>query len=266
MEFLSIYWLYIKTFFKARAEYRFGLFCALFANFYSYLITYLTCYILISSLKSIGGWDFPDLSILFALNLLASSVSAALIWYTVFNLSSMITSGKLDGLLIKPVGVMKQLIFQRFGDTALAQILTSIIFLILAIYIKVDEFSVLKIVYLIFCIIGGVLIHCGFMILVGSVSFWTFRSSEIGKMVYYDIRSLIQFPLQIYPKWIKFTLTFIFPWAFVNYYPSLILLNKVKNIGEFILGIIAPIIGLLFFMFSLFVFNKGLNKYTGVGN
>jgi ABC-2 type transport system permease protein len=265
-EFLSTYWLYIKTFFKSRAEYRLGFLLGLFSNFYCYFITYSTYWVLVSGLGNIGGWDFSDLSILYGLSLLTYSISGTLIWYTVYHLDGLITGGGLDLYLTRPVGIMRQMIFQRFGDTFIGQIIVTIIFLVTAFIIKAHILTPLLIGYLFFAISGGILIQTGAMILVGSLSFWTLRSSEIGNIVYYDIRGMTQYPLSIFPRWIQLVLTYIFPWAFINYYPSLILLNKVESTMDFILGLLTPLIGALFLVLSIFVFNKGLKKYSGAGN
>jgi ABC-2 type transport system permease protein len=137
-EFFSTYWLYIKTFFKARAEYRAGFFFGLFANFYCYFITYSTYRVLISSLGNIGGWDFADLSMLYGLSLLTYSISGTLLWYTVYHMDRAITSGGLDMYLTRPLGVLRQMIFQRFGDTFLGRIIVTIIFLTMAVIAKVE--------------------------------------------------------------------------------------------------------------------------------
>lgn len=266
IDFFSTYWLYIKTFFKSRAEYRAGFFFGLLANFYCYFITYATYWVLVQGLGNIDGWDFSDLSILYGLSLLTYSISGTLIWYTVYHLGETITTGGLDIYLTRPLGVLRQLIFQRFGDTFLGQIAVTVIFLVAAFVDKLDQMTPLLLVYLIFSIIGGVLIQSGAMILIGSISFWTNRSAAIGEIFYYDFRSITQYPLSIFPKWIQYILTYIFPWAFINYYPALILLNKAEQPSDLVLGMLSPVVGALFLLFSLFVFHMGLRKYSGAGS
>lgn len=265
-DFFSTYWLYIKTFFKSRAEYRAGFFFGLLANFYCYFITYATYWVLVNGLGSIGGWDFADLSILYGLSMLTYSISGTLIWYTVYHLGEAITRGELDTYLIRPVGILRQMIFQRFGDTFIGQIIVTVIFLISAIIVKIETMTPLLFIYLIISVISGALIQAGGMILIGSISFWTKRSSEIGQIFYYDMRQITQYPLAIFPRWIQYLLTFVFPWAFINYYPSLILLNKAASQTELWLGLLSPVVGVLFLTLSLFVFNKGLKRYSGAGS
>lgn len=264
--FLGTYWLYIKTFFKARAEYKVSFFLGMGANFYCYFITYATFWVLISGLGKIGGWDFSDFSILYGLSLLTYAISGTLLWNTVYHLGEIITSGDLDVFLTRPLGIIKQLIFQRFGDSFLGQIVVTLIFLVCAVIKKNNHFSPLLCLYMIIIILSGVCIQAGGMIIIGSISFWTNRSEEIGDIFYYDIRSMTNYPLFIFPRWIQLGLTFVFPWAFINYYPSLIILDKIKNPQEFVLGLLSPLVGAIFLGLALFLFKKGLNKYSGAGN
>jgi len=264
--FLDIYWTYIRTFFRARAEYRFGFITGLFSNFYCYLITFATFWVVTSKFGSIGGWTFADMSILYGLNLLTYSLSGTLIWYTVYHLEREITAGSLDGYLLRPMNLMGQMMCQRFGDTFIGQILVTLIFLVSSFMTLIDRFTPLLAIYIVFAIIGGMLIQGGAMILIGSISFWTLRSSEIGDIVYYDLRYLTHYPLGIYPKWIKLALTYIFPWAFINYYPSLIILGKSSSSMDTILGWLSPLVGILVLIVAVSLFNTGLRRYSGAGN
>ena len=265
-DFFSTYWLYIKTFFKSRAEYRAGFFFGIFSNFYCYFITYITYWVLVSGLGSIGTWDFSDLSILYGLSLLSYSISGTLLWYTVYHLGETITSGGLDTYLTRPLGVLRQMIFQQFGDTFLGQILVTVIFLVAAFSSKWERMTPLLFAYLVLSVIGGIFIQSGGMILVGSISFWTSRSEEIGEIFYYKLRSITNYPLVIFPQWIQWLLTFLFPWAFINYYPSLILLGKVETYSDLVLGLLSPAVGILFLLLSLLVFHCGLKRYSGAGS
>ncbi|MDD4296883.1 MAG: DUF2461 family protein [Ruminiclostridium sp.] len=83
---------------------------------------------------------------------------------------------------------------------------------------------------------------------------------------YGDMRTFVHYPLSIFPSFIRVILTYILPWAIINYYPSMIILHKVQTTEEFVLGILSPVIGILFFLLSLFIFNCGLRRYSGSGS
>ena len=266
MNFIRLYFFYVKTFFKARAEYRVSFFLGLFANFITYFLIYISYWIITNKLHGIEGWKFEDLTILYGISLLTYAVAGTLLWYTVYNLSSLILKGTLDVLLTRPMGIVKQLICYRFGDTFLAQILVTMIFLGIALYREKELFSGIKLLYLFLILISGICLQMAGMLVVGAISFWTLKSEEIGEIFYYQFRNLTQYPLGIFPGIIQVMLTFIFPWAFINYYPSLLLLNKADGMFERICGYIAPLVGVVALLAALKFFRYGLRHYSGAGN
>ncbi|MDR0670200.1 MAG: ABC-2 family transporter protein [Treponema sp.] len=266
MDFLDIYFSYVKMFIKSRMEYRFSFFSGMLANFYCYFITYTTFWVITSKFTAIAGWSFEDMSILYGLNLLTYSLAGTLFWYTVFHLENEITTGNLDSYLIRPIGLIKQMMCRRFGDTFIGQIIVTLFFMAAAVININYRLTVWSWLYLIMAVFGGVLIQSGAMIILGSLSFWTLHSTELSDIVYYGIRNFVHYPLSIFPGYIRIILTYIFPWALINYYPSLIILRKVQTAEEFVLGIFSPVLGILFFLLSIFVFNRGLRKYTGSGS
>ena len=266
MDFLRTYLGYIRLFFKGRMEYRFSFFAGMFSNFFCYFITYCTFWVLTSKFDSIAGWNFDEMSILYGLNLLTYATSGLFYWYTIYHLSEEIISGRIDIYLLRPMGVIKQMVCQRFGDTFIGQIVVTVIFMVSAISKISYQMTVFSYIYLIFAILSGVLIQSGAMILLGSLNFWTMRANELSGFLYYDIRTLIHYPLDIFPQGIQILLTFVLPWALINYYPSLLILNKVQTPLELIVGLCAPVFGVLFFALSVKVFNIGLRRYSGTGS
>lgn len=138
-----------------------GLFLTLFANFYCYFITYATYWVLVYGVSNIDGWDFSVLSILYGLSLSTYSISGTFIWYTVYHLDEIITNGNLDLYITRPLGVLRQMVFQRFGDTFLGQMAVTIIFLVSAFAAKMEQMLALLFFYLLLCICGGVMIQAG---------------------------------------------------------------------------------------------------------
>lgn len=262
---LDLYRKYIIMFFKSRSEYRLGFIAGIFANLYCYFITFISFWVIVSKFKSIDGWDFSDLSVLYGLDLLSYALAGTLGWYSIYRLDQEVRSGEFDKYLTRPMNIIGQLICQRFGDTFIGQIIITLFFLVKAFDDKVEFITPVKLLYLFLVIVSGVLIHLGAMIIVGSLSFWLIRTREIGDVFYYELRTLTRYPLSIFPGLIRGILTFIFPWAFINYYPTLFIMDKATSEYYLFLGLISPLIGILFFMFSVYLFNKGVKKYSSVG-
>lgn len=263
---IRTYFLYVSVFFKARSEYKVGFFLGLLANFYCYFLTFLSFWIIVSRFQNIAGWSFEDMSVLYGLNLFTYAVAGTFVWYSVYHLENEITTGKLDLYMTRPMSVLGQLVCSRFGDTFIGQIIVTLMFLVNALAADGGRISWTMALYLFFTLIGGISMQCGAMILMGALSFWTLRSEQIGELYFYQLKSLTNYPLVIYPGWIKALLTFAAPWAFINYYPALLVLGKTATAWEQACGRVAPFVGILFLLFSVWVFHRGLRQYTSAGS
>lgn len=263
---IKTYFMYIRIFFKARSEYKVSFITGIFSNFYSYLISFFSFWVIVNRFENIDGWKFEDVSMLYGLNLFSYAAAGVLVWYSIYHLEHEITSGRLDLYLTRPMNVLGQLICSRFGETFLGQIIVSGLFLVNTLKFYKESLSLGLIIYFIFALIGSVALQTGAMIIIGSLSFWTMRSMQIGSVFYYQLRNLTHYPLSIYPGWIKAMLTFIVPWAFINYYPSLIILQKSNSLFDQAMGYLAPLIGVLVLGIAVVVFNKGIENYTSSGS
>lgn len=262
---INTYFIYVKIFFKARSEYKVGFIAGVFANFYCYFLTFLSFWIIVHRFENIAGWNFEDMSILYGLNLFTYAVAGMLVWYSIYHLEREVTTGRLDLYLTRPMSVIGQLICSRFGDTFIGQIIVTLMYLINALLKNGEQVTWPTLIYFLSILVSGVCLQVGAMIIIGSLSFWTLRSEKIGMIFYYKLRTLTHYPLIIYPGWIKALLTLI-PWAFINYYPAMIILGKSTTYIEYIFGLLAPGVGIVILIFSIWFFNEGLKRYTSAGN
>jgi ABC-2 type transport system permease protein len=263
---VQLYWDYVKFYFRSQSEYRANFLVGNAANFYTYFLVYANFWILTQKFGSLGGWTFDEVSLLYSLNLLTYALAGILFWYSIYHLEEAIIRGDLDRYLVRPRGVITQLVCQQFGFSFMGQVLAVLTFLIPCLARLPASQTPGKWLYLGCAVLGGCLLQAGAVILVGALSFWITRTLDIGDVFYYSLRGFVNYPLNMFPAFIQIGLTFVFPWAFINYYPALILLNKARTAPEIVLGWLAPLVGLLFFLFSLKIFHSGLKRYTSAGH
>jgi ABC-2 type transport system permease protein len=267
MRFLCLYVTYALIFLKTRKENLFTFYANVLANFYTYFVTYMLLWAITESFGSIDGWGFEDITVLFGLNVLAYSISGALFSYAVYQIDNEIISGNLDSYLVRPMGIIQQMACRSFVlDAFLGPITVTVVFMAGALHRINYHMTAYSYVYLAAAIVSGVLIQSGAMIILGSLSFWSVHRQKIASIIFGEMRAFTNFPLSIYPEFIRRGLTYVLPWAIVNYYPSLIVLRKVETNEEFIVGLLSPLIGVCFFFFSLYVFNAGLKRYACGGS
>jgi ABC-2 type transport system permease protein len=68
-------------------------------------------------------------------------------------------------------------------------------------------------------------------------------------------------------RWFRVFVTAVVPVAFINYYPSLLLLGKIQpNQPWAWLGFASPLVALLLLLFGGFMWRKGIRAYSSTGN
>jgi ABC-2 type transport system permease protein len=124
-----------------------------------------------------------------------------------------------------------------------------------------------KAILIIAAIFGGVAVFSGFFVLQATLAFWTIDSLEIMNTITYGGVESAQYPLEIYKMWFRNFLTFIVPIALINYFPALAILGRSdpRGIPDFVLWI-SPILGFLFFLVTLQIWQFGVRHYTSTGS
>ena len=131
--------------------------------------------------------------------------------------------------MVRPINPF-HFITLKFDVGALGQLFFSIGAFILA-YIKLSlNWTLGQWLVFLGAIIGGTLIQGGMLVLISTIAFFTTRSERVFWVLMFPVRNLINYPLTIFPRAIQMIITFILPFAFVNYLPALILLNKADPI------------------------------------
>ena len=92
--------------------------------------------------------------------------------------------------------------------------------------------------------------------------FWIDRSFYVLDLTF-RLREYAKYPVTIFNPVFRFLFTFLFPIAFIAYYPSLVILRPDKVP---MLSWISPVIGVLWFYMSYRIWMRGARKYNGTGS
>ena len=174
----------------------------------------------------------------------------------------MISNGEFDRILVRPKGLILQVLgseieFNRFGRT-----LVSIIIVVGVLVNNPQLLQPDKILTIILMILGTIVIYASLFILKAGITFFTTQSLEIMNIFTDGTRDLAQYPLNIYQKWVQNFFTYILPIALVNYYPLLYLIGRTDNK----LYMLLPIFTLIFIIPCYAVWKIGIKKYKSTGS
>ena len=175
---------------------------------------------------------------------------------------NLIIDGSLDRFLVRPQGILFQVLCSEIDFVKMFRIIQSIIVLVIAL-VKLDIiWNISKVIVLLLMLIASIVIFFSLFVLMSSYCFITIEGLEVRNLVTDGGKFLAQYPISIYKKGMIFIFTFIIPYAFINYYPLLYFLDKSNNI----LYMFSPLLVFVFLMFCLWSFKIGLKHYSSAGS
>ena len=248
---------------KKQSEYKtnFILLCISVAPIH--LIQMLFSWIISKKFNGFGSWTGWNL--IFLYGILLTSYSWAQILFRQFRyLEDLIINGEMDIYFLKPQPIIYSLVFYNLSTMEIfSQLLPSTIILFFSCIHNGINWNMAKILVLIGAILGGTIIQMAIFLLIGCVAFWTTRSSDL-ESIYYAFKEFLNYPLHIYGKKIVAFLTFVFPLAFINYYPSLYILDH-NSKNDIIHFMTIPVAIILFFLAYSF-WKISINHYNSAGS
>ena len=77
-----------------------------------------------------------------------------------------------------------------------------------------------------------------------------------------------RYPISIYSRGVRVFLTLVIPFAFMNYFPATFLLHKTDGALQLSpqIGLITPLVGLVWFGMSYAFWRVGIDRYQGTGS
>ncbi|MFZ7103003.1 MAG: ABC transporter permease [Peptococcaceae bacterium] len=262
---VHIYWYMVKASIRSQLQYRYAFVMNILGWMMHYAGMAVTIWVLLYSFQALEGWAYWDLIFLFALSVLSWSI--CIIFFSHFRtLDQFIVKGDFDRFLVRPIHPFFHFMASKFDIGAIGQFFFSIGAFSLA-YLKLSQhWPVWKWGVFFSAVLGGTLIQGGILILLSAIAFWTTRSERVFWVIMFPLRNAINYPLAIFPRAVQMVLTFILPFAFVNYLPALLLLDKADPVYPAFIGSLSTVVGIIFFWVALRVWLRGVDRYNSTGS
>lgn len=258
---LPLFFEYLKQYIKARLSYRLDLIVEFVTDLISQSFNLIFILVVFGHTRSLGGWNEYEVIFIYGYFLLPWTL-----FTTFFNLWSFndryIIKGELDRVLTRPIHSLLQIIMESMAPESLIGILTGLIILSYgAIHLHL-HFTWYDPILALFFILGGMAVYAGIYITLTSISLYTDSKTDIQPIVF-NVSTYGRYPVNIYSRFIQFALTWVLPFAFVGFYPASYLLGQ----GHWrIYAFITPLVGVVYFMIGILLWNRGIRHYRGAGN
>ena len=215
---------------------------------------------------SMNGWTLREMFFLYALWMAAHELHNAL-FFNVVSVPEYIREGRFDRFFVRPFDALFQVLTvpsRTFPDGFILGVVT----LAIATGVAGIQLSVQTVLVIAAVVCGGAGIDLGISLFVASLSFWLIRVDTLRWAVMSLEQDFTRYPISIYTRAVRIVLAYILPFAFMNYFPASYLLGK--HDAAFGLspevGLLTPLVGLLWSGISYVVWRIGLNRYQGTGS
>jgi ABC-2 type transport system permease protein len=128
------------------------------------------------------------------------------------------------------------------------------------------QWGITKWLFFTAAILAGALIETTLSLMIACISFWTGRSRRANNLMM-QLNVMVQYyPMDIFGYVFRVIVTGFIPVAFMNYYPALMLLDKLGHAGSpWWLGYMSPVVALLLVIIASGVWRLALRQYSSSG-
>lgn len=259
---LGLFGAYLVQYAKVRLAYRADFFIGLATSLAATVFAFGFLFVLFTKIPQLAGWRFEEVLFLYGFSLIP---------FGLFNVVSMniyefsneyIIEGKFDRVLLRPVGTLFQVIFEAFRIESLHEVLTGLVAIAWASHRMGLEWSAGEVALLAVFGLCGAVIYISVFVMLTSASFWFEDRIGIIPPVW-NLIAFGRYPLSIYSPFIRFVLSWIIPFGFASFYPTVRLLGR-SEFRE--LAPLVPVVAAAFLALMLLVWNRGVRQYSSTGS
>lgn len=190
---------------------------------------------------TIGEWEFNQLLVVLGLFVVFLGFIEAIMYPNVKEIVEHIRMGTMDFILTKPINSqfhasLRRLDIWKLGDILLGVGLVAYAMTQLETQLAVGDVAV----FLVLCICALIILYALVMLLITS-AFWFVELENVMELLF-TFFDAGRFPVTIFPFWLRITLTFVVPIAFVTTVPASALIGRLDP--AFVLGSVVVAAGL----------------------
>lgn len=261
---LGILPLLVKMFIKSQMEYRGAFWLDRLAQIISYGAVLLGMWILLQKFELLGGWNWPQLALLFSFQLLAYSLGASVSFTQLRDLEELVRLGTLDALLTKPVNTWAYLIFSGLNIGYAGHIILAVPVLIWALLAAQVEWSIGNALFFAVSLLSATLVTGAVITMIGATALIWVRSNHLFA-IFFGFWELTRYPLNIFPGGIQVVMLTVVPLAYISAVPVAVLLGKpVPLLGD-LAAPAALLAGPLLVLLAIAHWRYALSRYQGAG-
>ena len=264
---LSMYRRLIGVQIRSQLQYRFAFSLDLLSTALIVILEFGALALVFQRFESIKGWTLGEVAFLYGLVEIAFGLMDLLFsGFDPQRFGQEIRRGRFDQILLRPVNITAQVLGAEFVVRRVAKIASGMVIFAMALSMTQIEWTITKMVYLPFVVLGMVCFFGALFVIGSTVTFWTVESIEVMNILTYGGSFMNSYPMHIYQDWMRRFFTYVVPAIFLNYYPALYFLDKPDPFGfPAVARFLSPVVGAGLLTIALRFWRFGIQHYQSTG-
>lgn len=257
---MKLYFKFFAMHLKSRMVYQKSFFFSIVGQFLTSFSAFLVIWFLLDRFETVKGYTVGEC--LLCASAMWMSFSLAECFFRGFDLfPGIIRRAEFDRILVRPRGLIFQVMCQQIEFTRLGKMIQSVAAMIIGISISNVNWTIMRGVCFGLMISCGAVVFCSLFLLYAALSFFTLEGLEFMNCFTDGARHHGAYPLDVYGERMLKITTYIIPYALFQYYPLQYLLGRAP-VGYAFLPLLAP----LFALPCYAAWRFGVRKYKSAGS
>lgn len=258
MKYIKIYLTCLRTSFSCAAAYRMNFILGNLITLLSNVVIPLVTVLVYANGASFPGWSMWEAlliqSVFSMSGAVSSMVSGSILWVTMDH----VQAGSFETVLLKPLSPLFFITASNFSTDSIGLFSGSLVMTIICAY-QTGICGMSGVLLFLLLFVSGIAVMGGLDLIMAAISFKWVGNSRIPE-IFGSIEEFGKYPLAIFPKAVQILSTLIIPVAVVGFFPASALLGRLEPIT-----LISVIPCILFLLFGIWLYNRMIKLYEGVG-
>lgn len=266
MNGFQLYFRLIQISLLARMQYRANFIAGILGLIVWNVINLGLIGVMVTRFTSLNTWTLWELVFLYSLWILGHSLYSLFFSQTT-QMEDYLIEGTFDQFLLRPASPLIQFLGRELQYIEIADMLFGLTGISLAYAHLGLHWNGWQWSFFFIAIISGAIIELSMNLIIAFSAFWTGRSRGSFIIVNQFYGLVQQYPLDIFGSVFRMIVTGLIPVAFMNYYPALMLLDKLdRAVPWWWLGYMSPMVALLLIGIASGVWRLALRRYSSSGS
>lgn len=222
--------------------------------------------IMVSRFNNLAGWTMWEMVFLYCMWMMGHSIYSMFFMH-VRTLEDYLVQGTFDQFLMRPASAFVLFLGREIQYIGLGDLTFGLAGLALAYQNLALSWGGVEWLFFIVAIFSGAIVETCLSLMIASIAFWSGRSRRANGLAM-QVNNLVQYyPVKIFGSIFQVIVTGILPFAFMNYYPSMFLLNKTDPSDPWsFLSLMGPVVALVLILLASFIWKYALEHYSSSGS